>query len=131
MLEPLERRKLNINREGSTKVAAIGTTAGTTAVSGNASLVSQETEISSIASVVTGMQKNVAVLIKANNNIMRAISRLTRAVQDYEEPDGSLTSEDLLGSSFDDEVDVHNRLKGAKKNANNPALARQKGNLGR
>ena len=82
MLEPLERRKLDINREGSTKVAAVGTTAGTTAVPGNVSLISQETEISSIASVVTGMQKNVAALIKANNNSMRAISRLTRAVQD-------------------------------------------------
>ena len=70
MLEPLERRKLDINREGSTKVAADGTTAGTTAVPDNVSLVSQETEISSIAPVVTGMQKNVAALIKANNNSM-------------------------------------------------------------
>ena len=77
------------------------------------------------------MQKNVAPLIRANNNSMQAISRLTRAVQDYKEPDGIMTSEDLLGSSFDDEVDVRIRPKGAKKNANNPALARQKGNLGR
>ena len=53
MLDPLERPKLDINCEGSTKVAAVGTTAGTTAVPGNLSLVSQETEISSIASVVT------------------------------------------------------------------------------
>ena len=96
----------------------------------NVSPVSQETENSPIASVVTEIQKNVAALIKANNNSMQAISRLARAVQDYEEPDGSMTSEDLLGSSFDDEVDVRIRPKRAKKNANNPALARRKRNLG-
>ena len=132
MLEPLERRKLDINCEGSAKkVSAVGTTAGPPAVPGNVRLISQETNISSIASVVTGMQKNVAVLIKSNNNSMRAISRLTRAVQGYEEPDDSATSEDLFGSDYDDEAHVRIRPKRVRKNINNPALARQKGNLDR
>ena len=123
MLEPLERRKLDINREGSTKVAAVGTTAGTTAVPGNVSLVSQETDISSIASTMTGTQKNVAALIKANNNSMRAISRLTRVVKDYQNPEDSVTSESLLGSDVDDDVDILIKPKKARKNSNNPALA--------
>ena len=72
MLEPLERRKLDINREGAANVSDVATGTGTAAVPGNVSLISQETDISSIASVVTGMQKNVAALIKANNNSMRA-----------------------------------------------------------
>ena len=132
MLESLERRKLDINCEGSAKkVSAVGTTAGPPAVPGNVRLISQETNISSIASVVTGMQKNVAVLIKSNNNSMRAISRLTRAVQGYEEPDDSATSEDLFGSDYDDEAHVRIRPKRVRKNINNPALARQKGNLDR
>ena len=46
MLDPLERPKLDINCEGSTKVAAVGTTAGTTAMPGNVTLVSQEMDIS-------------------------------------------------------------------------------------
>ena len=131
MLEPLERRKLDINREGSANVSAVATAAGTAAVPGNVSLVSQETGVSSIASVVTEMQKNVAALIKANNNSMRAISRLTRVVKDYQDHEDSVTSETLLGSDFDDDVDICIKPKTARKNSNNPALARQKGNLGR
>ena len=97
MLEPLERRKLDINREGSGNVSAVATTAGNTAAPGNTSLVSQETGIYSVESVVTGMQKSVAVLIKANNNSIRAISCLTRVVKDYQEPEDSVTSESFLG----------------------------------
>ena len=123
MLEPLERRKLDINRGGAANVSAVATATGTTSVPGNVSLVSQETDVSSIASVVTGMQKNVAALIKANNN-MRAISRLARAVKDYQEPEGSVTSEDLFGSDFDDEAGVRIKPKKARKDSDNPALAR-------
>ena len=62
---------------------------------------------------------------------MHAISRLTRAVHDYEEPGDSMTSEDMFGSDYDDEAHVCIKPKKARKNANNPSLARQKGNLGR
>ena len=60
MLEPLERRKFDVSSEGGDAVSAVGAVL----VAGNLSVVSQETAVSSIATVVTGMQNNVNVLIK-------------------------------------------------------------------
>ena len=63
---------------------------------------------------------------------MRAIAQLTKVVKDYQDPDDTVTSEDLLGSDFDDKVHVRFfKPKRARKNSDNPALASQRRSLKR
>ena len=131
-LEPLERRKVFLNRmdAGSEKSGQ------TQPVPANVSVTSASnaSSISSLESSVDKLTKTVKVLIDVHNDKMREISNLKRAADKaalYEGLSESDNSSIFDDQSYDDN-NIRIRLKAnrpkKRSQRDNPALARQSGN---
>ena len=120
-LEPLEKRKLYLNQE-----AVRGVTEVTSEqVPGNVRIDASDTDVSSLATVVTGMQRDFGALAKASAGNVRAIHALAKAMANAGGHSDGLPA-DLFGSESADEVVTPQKLSG---NSGNAALARQSGGL--
>ena len=87
------------------------------------SVTSQATDVSSLATAVTGINKSVASLIKANNANMRAVAQLSQALHDGD--DDSSEDSDVFGSDYEGDIRVKPK-RSKKRNKNNAALVCQK-----
>ena len=129
-LEPLERRKVFLNRMNTKGVG--GKSDQTQPVPANMSVTSASntSTISSIESAVSKFSKTVKVLVDCHNDKMRKISNLKRVADKaglYENLSESEAS-DLFGdSSYDGDLRVRLKANKAKSQRDHPALGRQSG----
>ena len=127
-LEPLERRKVILNRLSGRRGADV--TDQTQPVPANVSLTSASnaSSISSLESSMSKMAKTLQVLVECNNDKMREISNLKRGALKaglYNNLSESEASDIFGDESYDSDVRV--RLKANKKKRGHPALGRQPG----
>ena len=129
-LEPLERRKVFLNRMG--KGGGGGNAGQTQPVPADVSLssVSNASTISTLESSVSKLSKTVKALVDGHNDKMREISNLKRAADKAGLYEGLSESDasDIFGESSYDSNDMRARLKSDNKSQrDHPALGRQGG----
>ena len=127
-LEPLERRKVFLNRLN-TK-GGDGKSDQTQPVPANVSVTSASnaSSISSLESSESKLSKTVKVLVDCHNDKIREISNLKRAADKARLYEGLSESEasDLLGdNSYDGDMRVRLKANKSRSQRDHPALARQ------
>ena len=124
--EPLERRKVYINKF---EAAAASSGGGGTAhkVPRAVSVVSTDDTVSTLASTVTAMQKNMATLTQMAKATERAIADMRSQMMGGDGSESDSTS-DFMDSDTHDE-NGHRKIAKRKGNSANVALMRQSGKL--